>query len=68
MRSVRPTDQRKYASRLIRGITAPSAFKDAEALLLARFKKVTLAQLSADFHARLIASGTSIDLENMHDT
>ncbi|MDQ2140623.1 Rrf2 family transcriptional regulator [Alcaligenaceae bacterium B3P038] len=45
-----------------------SAFKDAEALLLASFKKVTLAQLSADFHARLIASGTSIDLENMHDT
>lgn len=33
------------------------AFRDAEALLLARFETVTLAALSADFHARLKQRG-----------
>lgn len=42
------------------------AFHDAEALLLARFGAVTLAQLSADFHARMVASGETIDLETVH--
>lgn len=42
------------------------AFRDAEALLLERFGTVTLAALSADFHARMVASGRSIDLENEH--
>lgn len=32
-----------------------SSFRDAEALLLARFEQVTLAELSADFHARMAA-------------
>lgn len=36
-----------------------SAFADAEALLLARFRAVTLAQLSADFHQRMQARGFS---------
>ncbi len=43
-----------------------SAFEDAEALLLDRFGGVTLAQLSADFHARMVASGKSLDLETFH--
>ena len=43
-----------------------SAFRDAEALLLDRFGTVTLAGLSADFHARMVASGKSIDLETVH--
>ncbi len=39
-----------------------SAFRDAEALLLpSAFQRVTLAAPSADFHARMIASGRSID-------
>jgi DNA-binding IscR family transcriptional regulator len=42
------------------------AFEDAEALLLARFREVTLAMLSADVHERLIARGESHDLENTH--
>jgi DNA-binding IscR family transcriptional regulator len=42
------------------------AFQDAETLLLERFGAVTLAQLSADFHARMVASGKSIDLETIH--
>lgn len=42
------------------------AFRDAEALLLERFGAVTLAQLSADFHARMVASGKTIDLETVH--
>jgi len=42
------------------------AFHDAEALLLERFGAVTLAQLSADFHARMVASGQTIDLETIH--
>ncbi len=35
------------------------AFHDAEALLLERFRAVTLAQLSADFHQRKCAQGFS---------
>jgi len=42
------------------------AFADAEALLLDRFGAVTLAQLSTDFHARMVAVGASIDLETVH--
>ena len=42
------------------------AFEDAEALLLARFGEVTLAILSADVHARLIARGEPHQLENTH--
>lgn len=42
------------------------AFRDAEARLLERFAAVTLAQLSADFHARMVASGKSVDLETIH--
>ncbi|NID04939.1 Rrf2 family transcriptional regulator [Luteibacter jiangsuensis] len=42
------------------------AFRDAEALLLDRFGEVTLAALSADFHARMVASGKTIDLESVH--
>lgn len=42
------------------------AFRDAEALLLERFGAVTLAALSADFHARMVASGKAIDLESAH--
>lgn len=45
-----------------------SAFEDAEALLLDRFAGVTLAQLSADFHARMVASSKSFDLETVHAT
>ena len=42
------------------------AFRDAEALLLDRFGEVTLAALSADFHARMVASGKTVDLESVH--
>lgn len=42
------------------------AFTDAEALLLARLGEVTLAQLSADFHARLFKKGGKFDLETAH--
>lgn len=42
------------------------AFEEAEALLLNWFGAVTLAALSADFHARMVASGKSIDLETVH--
>ena len=42
------------------------AFNDAEALLLDRFGAITLAQLSADFHARMLASGKSIDQDTVH--
>lgn len=42
------------------------AFEDAEAFLLARFGEVTLARLSADFHARLTAQGGPHDLEEAH--
>ena len=43
-----------------------TAFRAAEALLLERFGAVTLAALSADFHARMVASGKSIALETVH--
>jgi len=42
------------------------AFREAEALLLARLGEVTLAMLSADFHRRLMARGGFHDLENVH--
>ncbi len=42
------------------------AYVDAETLLLERFGSVTLAALSADFHARMVASGKSINLETVH--
>jgi hypothetical protein len=42
------------------------AFRDAKQLLLERFGAVTLSQLSADFHARLVAGGKTIDLETIH--
>lgn len=42
------------------------AFRDAEALLLDRFSTTTLAALSSDFHARMVASGRTIDLEDTH--
>lgn len=43
-----------------------TALHEAEALLLDRFGMVTLARLSSDFHARLVASGVSLDLETIH--
>lgn len=43
-----------------------SAFVEAEELLLSRFGAVTLAQLSTDFHARMVASGLSFNLETVH--
>ncbi|AJA10174.1 BadM/Rrf2 family transcriptional regulator [Sphingopyxis fribergensis] len=36
-----------------------TSFQEAEALLLARFGEVTLAQLAADFHARMAARSLS---------
>ena len=42
------------------------AFQDAEALLLARLGSVTLAELSADFHDRLVARGGVHELEHVH--
>ncbi|HTN00765.1 MAG TPA: Rrf2 family transcriptional regulator [Planctomycetaceae bacterium] len=39
------------------------AFDDAEKLLLSRLGEVTLAMLSADLHARLVARGESRSLE-----
>jgi DNA-binding IscR family transcriptional regulator len=43
------------------------AFDAAEAHLLRRFGEVTLAQLSADFHARLTGRGETFTLENAHE-
>lgn len=43
-----------------------SAFDEAEALLLERFGAVTLAGLNADFHARLVERGVSINLGTVH--
>lgn len=43
------------------------AFDEAEALLLRRFGKVTLAQLSADLRARLKRRRGSFTLETVHD-
>ena len=42
------------------------AFEDAEALLLQRLGRVTLAKLSADLHERINARGGSHHLENVH--
>ncbi len=42
------------------------AFDDAEALLLHKFGTITLAQLSADFHARLGHRGDTTNLESAH--
>lgn len=42
------------------------AFSDAEALLLSRLQGVTLAALSADFHARLAARGEPHDAAHRH--
>jgi len=42
------------------------AFHDAEALLLSRLGEVTLAMLSADLHARLVARGDAHRLEVVH--
>ncbi len=42
------------------------AFEAAEALLLERLGEVTLAALSADFHARLATRGGRQDLEVVH--
>lgn len=44
------------------------AFREAQTLLLKHLGAVTLAQLSADFHARMVASGRMIDLESVHET
>jgi hypothetical protein len=41
-------------------------FHDAEALLLSRLGEVTLAELSTDFHRRLVARGETHDLEKSH--
>lgn len=43
------------------------AFNEAEALLLRRFGEITLAQLSADFHARLSERGGVTNLESAHE-
>lgn len=43
------------------------SFREAEALLLNRLGAVTLAELSADFHARMITSGKPINLETAHE-
>jgi Rrf2 family protein len=42
------------------------AFREAEALLLARFETVTLAALSTDFHARLKQRGLSFAKDHDH--
>lgn len=42
------------------------ALDEAEAMLLARFGAVTLADLSADFHRRLAAHRQPSDLETVH--
>ena len=41
------------------------SFREAEELLLARFGRVTLAALSADFHERMAAQGTVVNLETV---
>jgi Rrf2 family protein len=43
-----------------------TAFADAETLLLAKFGKVTLAKLSADFHRRLVARDGAHKLKDAH--
>ncbi len=46
--------------------TLDEAFREAEALLLARLGEVTLAALSADFHARMSTAGHASKLEAIH--
>lgn len=41
-------------------------FREAEALMLERLGGVSLAALSADFHARMVAGGHSIDHHHEH--
>lgn len=43
-----------------------TTFRDAEALMLARLGEVTLAMLSADFHRRMEARGTTQIMETAH--
>lgn len=43
-----------------------SAFDDAEALLLSRLGNVSLAMLSADFHARLKRRSRRMEIEDVH--
>jgi DNA-binding IscR family transcriptional regulator len=43
-----------------------ASFHEAEALLLERFGRVTLAALSTDFHARLAERGGTLSLEQAH--
>jgi DNA-binding IscR family transcriptional regulator len=43
-----------------------TAFRDAEALLLARLGEVTLARLSADFHARLGERARRTEIAHAH--
>src|SRR6478735_1931302 len=42
------------------------SFREAEALLMAQLGRITLAALSADFHARLAACGGDFNLETAH--
>ena len=42
-------------------------FREAEALMLERLGSVSLAALSADFHARMVAGGHSIEHEHSHE-
>ncbi|MFD4836595.1 Rrf2 family transcriptional regulator [Achromobacter sp. NPDC058515] len=44
------------------------AFDRAQALLLDSFGKVTLAELSQDFHARMLQRGQSFDLDTAHQS
>ena len=43
-----------------------TSFRDAEALLLARFAQVTLAELAADFHARMAARPATSVKDHIH--
>ncbi|GGO95516.1 BadM/Rrf2 family transcriptional regulator [Stakelama pacifica] len=47
--------------------TLGSAFEEARTLLLDRFAAVTLAELSADFHGRMLARGNKDDQEIYHE-
>lgn len=42
------------------------AAQEAEAQLLRRFERISLAQLGADFHTRMAATGASADMEIVH--
>lgn len=42
------------------------SFREAEALLMAQLGRITLAALSADFHARLAARGGDVNPETAH--